>query len=228
LTGKSFFTTPRLGWQWGFAAAAIVFFVAGSLLVFEDMRLRQQASQVQSRPEPATREQELENELGRQREAIAKTEQELARVREEREALAAKLKQAPETGPAVGEGNTSNKPPPATRGASIASFILTPQLRGVQQGRTISIPADTNQVSMQLELEPNDSSAYRVALIDQAGQVLWRSRQLKATSTTGGKSLAVTFPARLLRPQAYTLRVTNAAGDPSDVISDYQFKVVKQ
>ena len=228
-TGKSFFTTPRLGWQWGFAAAAIAFFVAGSWLVFENMRLRQQAAQVQARPEQAaTREQELENELGRQREAIAKTEQELARVREEREALAAKLKQTPETGPAVTEGNTSSKPPPATRGASVASFILTPQLRSVQQVRTISIPADTNHVSMQMELEPNDASDYRVALIDQAGQLLWRSRQLKATSTASGKSLAVTFPTRLLRSQAYTLRVTNAAGDPSDVISDYPFKVVKQ
>ena len=228
-TGKSFFTTPRLAWQWGFAVAAIAFFVVGSWLVFENMRLRQQALQVPATPEQAaTREQELENELGRQREAIAKTEQELARVREEREALAAKLKQTPETGPVVGEGNTSNKPPPATRGASIASFILTPQLRSVQQVRTISIPADTNQVSMQLELEPNDSSAYRVALIDQAGQMVWRSRQLKATSTTGGKSLSVTFPTRLLQSKAYTLRVTNAAGDPSDVISDYPFKVVKQ
>jgi hypothetical protein len=227
-TGKSFFTTPRLGWQWGFAAAAIALFVVGSWLVFENMRLRQQASKVQTRPElAATREQELENELGRQREAIAKTEQELARVREEREALAAKVNQTPETGP-VREGNTSNKPPPATRGASIASFILTPQLRGVQQVRTISIPADTNQVSMRLELEPNDASDYRVALIDQAGQLLWRSRQLKATSTTSGKSLDVMFPTRLLRSQAYTLRVTNAAGDPSDVISDYPFKVVKQ
>ena len=191
------------------------------------MRLRQQASQVQARPEEAApRDQELESELGRQREAIAKTEQELARVREEREALAAKLKQTPEV--AAGEANTSNKQPSTTRGTAIASFILTPQLRGVQQVRTLSIPADTSQVSMQLELEPNDSSAYLVALVDQRGKVLWRSRQLKAASTTGGKFLGVTFPTRLLRSEGYSLRVTNAAGEQSDVISEYPFKVVKQ
>ena len=230
--GKSFFTTPRLSWQWGFAVAAIALLVAGSWLVFENMRLRQQMSQIQAtRERPATSEEELKNELQRQQQAVAKTEQELARLSEERAGLEAKLKQrTSESQIAVNERDNSNQQRPSPRGLSIASFILTPQMRSVQQIPTVSIPAGTDQVSMQLELEPNDYSTYRVALIDQAaGQTLWRSRQLKARPTTSGKSLSVTFPSSLLRPQVYALRVMSAAaGAAPEVISDYPFKVVKQ
>lgn len=231
--GRSFFTTPRLAWQWGFAVAAIAFFVAGSWLAFENMRLRQQISQTQARPEgPGRREQELQNELERQRQAVAKTEQELARAREERERLEAELKQqAQEAQVAAGDRNASNQQRPSSaRGVSIASFILTPHMRGVEQTPTISIPAGTEQVSMQLELEPNDYSVYRVALMDQAGdKTLWRSRRLNARATARGKALSVTFPASLLRTQVYALRVMGvAANASSEVVGDYPFRVVKQ
>jgi len=231
--GRGFFTTPRLAWQWGFALAAIAFLVSGIWLLSENMRLRQQVSQTQSKPDgTGTREQELQNELERQRQAVAKTEQELARVRGERERLEAELQQqAQEAQVATGERNASKQQRPSSpSGVSIASFILTPQMRGVQQTPTISIPADTEQVSMQLELDPNDHLDYRVALVDQAGdQTLWRSRRLKARATARGKALSITFPASLLRPQAYALRVTGlAANAASEVVGDYPFRVVRQ
>jgi hypothetical protein len=229
--GKGFFTTPRLAWQWGFAVAAIAFLVAGGWLLSENIRLRREMSETQVRPGvPGTQEQELQNELERQRQAVANTEQELARVRQEREQLEARLKQpVPEPQPAAGQRNT-NQQRPSPQGVSIASFILTPQMRGVQQLPTISILPDTDRVSMQLELEPNEYSAYQVALIDQTGaQTFWRSRQLKARATTRGKALSVTLPASLLRSQAYTLRVTGLAVNAgSEVVSDYPFRVVKQ
>ena len=52
------FTTPRLALQWGFAAMALLFLVAGGWLAFENARLRQQVSQNKrealgtSEPEP--------------------------------------------------------------------------------------------------------------------------------------------------------------------------------
>jgi hypothetical protein len=230
--GKSAFTASRLSWQWGLAVAAIAFLVVGSWLAFENMRLRQQVSQMQAKlAGPGTREQELKDEIERQQQAVAKTEQDLAREREERQLLEAELKQqTPEAQVATGERNAPNQQRPSPRGVGIASFILTPQMRGGQQIATISIPADTVQVSMQLELEPNDHSAYRVALIDQAGgRTFWRSRQLKARATTNGRVISVTFPASLLRPQVYALRVTGLAVDgASEGIGDYPFKVVKQ
>ena len=228
--GRSFFTTPRLAWRWGFAVAAIALLVAGIWLVFENMRLRQQVSETQVRTEGrGTREQQLQSELERHRQALAKTEQELARVREERERVEAEL--TPQAGPHVapGERNTSNQRLSSGPGA-IPSFILTPQMRGVQQLPTISVPVNTEQVTMQLELDPNDYSAYRVALVDQAAEkTVWRSRQLKPRQTTRGKALSITFPANLLRQQVYVLRaigVTAAAA--SDVVGDYPFRVVKQ
>lgn len=228
--GRGFFTTPRLAWQWGFAVAAIVFLVAGSWFLAENMRLRRQISQTQVRPGgPGTQEQELQNELERQRQVVANTERELARVREERERLEAKLKQQTTESQVASSERTANQQRPSTRG-SIASFILTPQMRGVQQLPTVSIPAETERVSMQLQLEPNDYSAYQVALIDQTGtRTFWRSRQLKAQATADGKGLSVTLPASLLRSQAYALRVTGIApGAGSEVVSDYPFRIVKQ
>lgn len=230
--GKGLFTTPRLAWQWGFAVAALAFLVAGIWLLSENMRLHQQISQPQVRPEGrGTRELELQNELERQRQAVAKTEQELASVRAERVRLQAELKQQErESQAATDQRNSSNQERSSARGVSIASFILTPQMRGVQQIPTISIPADTDRVSMQLELEPNDYSTYRVALIDQAGnQTFWRSRQLKAKATPNGKALSVAFPSSLLSPRVYALRVSGVGADArSEVVGDYPVKVVKQ
>jgi hypothetical protein len=225
------FSTPRLAWQWGFAVAAIAFLVAGSWLLAENLRLRRQLSQTQAQPNgPGTRERHLQDELQRQREAVAKTEQELTRVREQREQLEAAIKQQPPESQVPGERNAPNQQRPSSRAVSFASFILTPQMRGVQQLPTITLPVDTNRVSMQLELEPNDYSAYRVVLIDQTGsQTFWRSGQLKAQTTAGGKALSVTLPASLLRPRVYALRVTGvSSGAGSEVVSDYPFKVVKQ
>lgn len=230
--GSSFFTTPHLAWQWGFAVAAIALLVAGVWLVSENTRLRRQVSQMQERPEgPGTREQELQNELERHRSAVAQTEQELARVREERERLEAELKQQAEGSQvASSERNAANQQRPSSGLGAIASFILTPQMRGVQQLPTISIPFNTGQVAIQLELDPNDYVAYRVALVDQTGEkTVWRSRQLKPRPTARGKALSVTFPANLLRQQVYVLRVTGVtAAAASEVVGDYPFRVVKQ
>ncbi|MCM3870958.1 MAG: hypothetical protein ND895_09740 [Pyrinomonadaceae bacterium] len=227
--GKGFFTTPRLAWQWGFAVAAIAFLVAGSWLWSENMRLRQQISQSQGHPEaPGTRESELQKELEQQREAIAKTEMELTRLREERERLAAELKQqAPESQVAAGERSAPNQQP-SPRGVNIASFILTPQMRGLQQVPVISIPVDTDRVSLQLELEPDDFRDYRVVLIDQiTNRNIWSSSKIKATASDR-KTLKVNLPASLLGPNAYVLRVTGVStGNESEIVGDYRFRVVK-
>ncbi len=63
-------------------------------------------------------------------------------MREERERLEAELKQqAQESQVAAGERNAPNQQRFVTARGQIVSFILTPQMRGVQQIPTISIPA---------------------------------------------------------------------------------------
>jgi hypothetical protein len=107
--------------------------------------------------------------------------------------------------------------------------VLTPQMRGAGQTPTISIPAKTDDVVMQLELEPSDYPTYRVTLHDRAGnRTLWRSGRLKARAAGANKTLSIRFSAGLLAPQAYVLRVSGvAANGVSEIISDYPFRVVE-
>ena len=165
------------------------------------------------------REQDLQKEIEGQRSTSAQTEHELARVRNERERLEQELKTAQKGGTrtsASGEG-------------SIVSLILAPPLRGVGQTPTVSIPPETNLVATQLQLEVADHSAYRVVLIEPAkNQTLWRSGRLTPRTIGERKVVAVSFPAGLLKPQHYILRVAGIQrAGKSEIVGDYPFRVVK-
>ncbi|HJU56392.1 MAG TPA: hypothetical protein VJ715_17545 [Pyrinomonadaceae bacterium] len=229
--GPGVLKTKRRALRWGAAFAALALLVACAWLVLENRRLRQRASQIEARPDvPTAREQELQKELEGQREAYATAAQELARVREERARLEQELKGEQERQRLAEQQRAAGQQsPPSQGGASIVSFILAPQMRGVEQPPTVSVPAQTDYVAMQLRLEPNDYPAYRVSLLDQSGnRTLWRSNKLKARAGENGQALGVSFRAGLLGPQTYVLRVygVSAAGTP-EVLSDYPFKVVK-
>jgi hypothetical protein len=214
-SGLSWFFASRIALRWGLAVAALALLVTGSWLVLKNIRLRQQMSQTQvSLDQALRREQELQKEIEAQRSVNSKAEEELARVRQERERLEQELKQAG-VKPATGEG-------------SIVSLILAPPLRGASQVPAISIKPGTSRVAAQLQLEAADYSAYRVALIDPASnQTLWRSGGLKPSRKGERKSLAISFRADLLKPQNYILKVTGTSGRGSETVGDYPFRVVR-
>jgi predicted nuclease with TOPRIM domain len=201
--------------QWGLAVAVVIFIVAGAFLLLQNARLREQMSIEQAhRDELQQREMQLQKELDQQRASNTAIERELAQVREERVRIEEELKK-------------SGKLP--VTGTAIASFVLTPQLRGVEQAKAVSIPVNTGRVTMQLNLEPNDYQTFTVVLLDQSNhQELWRSGKLKAGSRGDDRTLNVSFSAGLLKPQRYALQVSgiSANGQP-EVLSDYPFKVVK-
>lgn len=232
------FRVQRPALQWGTAFAALALLMAGGWLAFENARLRQQVSQTRARRDVlGQREQELQKEIEGQHSASAKTEQELARAREERERLEQALKQqeAQEQQRATGERRApeqqraARQHQPSPGGVRIASFVLAPQMRGVGQIPLVSVPAKTDYAAMRLELEPNDYPAYRVVLLDQSSnQTLWRSNKLKPRVTDDGKTLSISFPANLLRPQVYVLRVTGvSANGVAEIVSDHPFRVVR-
>jgi hypothetical protein len=201
--------------QWGLAAVAIIFIVGGAFLLLQNARLREQVSIEQAhRDEFQQREMQLQKELDQQRAGNTAAERELAQVREERVRLEEKLKKSGQL--------------PASETA-IVSFVLTPQLRGVGQAKTVSIPVKTVRVTMQLNLEPNDYQTFAVALLDQSNhQELWRSGKLKASARGDDRTLKVSFSASLLKPRGYTLQVFGISKNgQSEVLSDYPFKVVK-
>lgn len=213
------FIAPRPVLQWSLAAVALVLVIGGGWLVVDNLRLRQQLSQTAARRDALVqREQELRKELEGQRVANSQAEQELARVRDERERLEQELKKA--------QGGAK---PSAPGEGSILAVILAPPLRGAGQVPTLSIRPGTNQVAAQLQLEAADYSIYRVALIDPASnQTLWRSGNLKPRVKGERKAIAVSFSAGLLKRQNYILRVAGIpASSGFEIVSDYSFKVVK-
>lgn len=219
-------TTRKTGWfstlfinsrpivQWGFAVAALVLLIAGGLLLFQNIRLRQQINQTQARrDELQQREVELQKQLENQRTANATAEQELARVREERARLEEQLR--------------SGKAQPSP-GEAIASLILTPQMRGAGQIKTVSLNRDTQRVAIKLELEPNEYSTYSVALIGPNGGEVWRSGKLRPSRVGDRKSLSLSIRATVLSAGTHRMRLSGVAADgTAEVISEYPFRVSK-
>jgi hypothetical protein len=203
--------------QWGLAAAALAMLIVGGWLAVENIRLRQQMSQTATRRDLLMqREQDLQKELENQRVLNSQTEQELARVRDERERLEQELKQEQAGAKPLSEG-------------TIVSLLLTPPLRGAAQLPTLSLRPQTNEVAAQLQLEAADYPVYRVALIDPANnQTLWRSGNLRPRIQSTRKAIAVSFRAGLLKPQNYVLQVSGIpAGGGAEIVGDYPFRVVK-
>jgi hypothetical protein len=202
------FPKQQAALQWGLAIVALIFIVVSAILLLRNSRLHQQMSLDQA--ELQQREIQLKKELDDQRASKIRIEQELTRIREERQQLEDKLKNS---------GQLS----------TIFSFVLTPQLRGVGQAKSVSLPANTSHVKVQLNLEPNDYQTFVVALIDQSNhQELWTSGKLKTNSRGDDKRLNVSFSATLLKAQHYSLRVSGiSANGQSEVLSDYPFNVSK-
>ena len=111
---------------------------------------------------------------------------------------------------------------------SIATFILSPGLRGTNQIQTLAIPAQTTIAAMQLELEPTDYNLYKVILKSQSdNRIIWQSGKLKAKTNGENKSLNLQFPVKLLKSNLYSLVVSgiNANGE-AEIISNYSFRAV--
>lgn len=222
-----FLAAPRTSLQWGMVFATLALLIAVGWLAFENARLPRQPAQTAAlREQPGQREQELQREREERRPAAAETDLELARVRGERERLEQELRRKE----SERQQRATGQQPARPDSVGIAFFTLVPQMRDAAQVREVSIPPGAGYVAARLELEPNDYSAYRVALIDQAGnQTFWRSGKLRAKVMGDDKALSVRFRADLLKTQTvYLLRVTGLSDSGvTELVGDYPFRVVK-
>ena len=117
------------------------------------------------------------------------------------------------------------KTPPKVR---LATFVLAPPLRGVGNLKQINLPANTESVAVNLQMESDEFASYQVVLIDQSNNKnLWQSGKIKPQKTGDSGSLNIRFAAKLLRNNTYTLKVTGF-GDKgeSEVVASYPFRVV--
>jgi hypothetical protein len=212
----SAYLTPRPILQWALVLVALALIVTASWLIVDNVRLRRQTTEAQTRRElQAQREQELLKQIEAQRSANSERDAELTRLREERSRLEQELE----------ESRTKS----SASDRSVLSFVLTPPLRGAGQITTQKVKPEIKQISARLELEAANYSAYRVELVNAAGnQVLWRSGKLKPQVSGEHKAIAVSFAAGLLQSQNYVLRVSglNARGT-FEIVGDYAFRVMR-
>lgn len=105
----------------------------------------------------------------------------------------------------------------------VAAFFLNPPLRGTGGLQIISFPKEIETIKLSLKLEGSDYKKYRVALADESGKNLWRSDSVSSKNGT----LSISLPAKLLKPQIYSLVVSGInPGDEAEIISSYPFKTV--
>lgn len=112
--------------------------------------------------------------------------------------------------------------------APLAALLLLPQTRGIGAIPTVSVPAGSDRVAFELRLEANDAPRYRVDLRNPAtNQIVWRAGSIAPTSSGEEPSVFVHVPARLLRPQPYSLDVTDRGAVGADeIVGSYTFRVL--
>ena len=236
-----FFTIPRFSLQWSFALAALALLILGGWFYRENSRLRQEIGQTNTNRDEILRrendlkerEKQLLDEIANRQNTNAETEKELTKVREEREKLERELQNRkiiqPQPQPQIVEKQEKIQPKPTnspSRQISIASFILAPSLRDNNDLPTLSIPPKTDIAAMKLELEGDDFTAYRVRLQNQTdGKILWQSGKIKSKRN---RFLNVSFPAKLLKSNIYTLELSGISADGTvEIISNYSFRIVR-
>ncbi len=194
------------------AVAALIVMILAGWLVFQNIRLRSELSQTVAQRDIS--EAGLQKELAQARDDRDRFEQEL------------KLREIP-TG-TIGETSVPKEQPGSpSRAVSIASFVLKPQMRSLGQITTISIPDKTTHTMFRLELEPNDYSAYKAALLNN-DQTLWQSGTLRPSSSDATRFVRVSLGAHLLKAESYILRVSGVSSSgASEILGDYPFRVVK-
>jgi hypothetical protein len=218
---------PRPRWQWGAALAALTLLVVGGWLAFERPRPRPQVARTQARQDAsAQREQVPQNQPEGERSANTQTSDEPAQAQRREQSAREPQQRDSQVSQRAANGQQQSKPPGRI---SIASFVLTPQVRGGGEMTTVNVPPKTVYVAVRLELEPNEFQTYRVVLLDSDGQrALWRSGKLKASAAGDGKTLGVRFRAGLLKPQTYVIRVEGVEADATaEIVDAYPFRVVR-
>jgi hypothetical protein len=202
------FKIPRVKWVF---TAAIVLLIAFAWFAYHNLRVRQHSEgRIDTE---ASRNNEKRNE-------VAANAGQSPPQAEEREA--SKREVSKETKELTKTEPTPKNQKPSREG-DIAALVLTPQMRGIGQFSTFRLPAKTDVVAVQLQLEPNDYSIYRVELQNESSQVLWRSSKVSAKGTT----LRLNFPAKLLTPQVFVLQLYGVDANKSETLSAYPFKVVQ-
>jgi hypothetical protein len=214
--------------QGSFAAIALAFVLAGGWwIISKSLNQREQEIARQETPAPFNQNaQAIEDEIS----GNSNTETNVAPANKENELIQTNANKAKTQKPPIAEPMRTPKketqPVEAAPKIRIASFVLAPSLRSASRITSLSISKEITNVAMQLQLESNDYAAYRVELLSESNANLWQSGTVKPKGAN--KTLNVSFPAKLLKSQIYSLQVSGIAADGElEIISNYVFRIVR-
>lgn len=225
---SGFFSSLRISanpaWRWAFAVLILAFVVGGVLIVrrqfnqpVDNVAVKQEtpSSSKQETPSSSTSPKNVNTNA----ETAVETPTDEKNVNALPNSNRETRKKTPIPQPSLTPKTEKTLTPPPL----IASFFLNPPLRGAGKLPNISFPKETETIRMTLKIEANDYQMYRVTLADETGKNLWQSVNLRSKT----EALNVVFPAKLLKPQIYSLVVSGINPDgEAEIISNYPFKTV--
>jgi len=135
--------------------------------------------------------------------------------------------QTPPVAQASPAPSPAEKPGEHPPSAAIASFVLRPISRNVEQSQVVHIPPGTQRLKIQLDLDADNHKSYRAALMGAADKVKWSKRRLKSESTSSGRAVVLLLPAELLEKGEQTF-LLSPDEDATKPIAEYTFVVQKE
>ncbi|HVG38147.1 MAG TPA: hypothetical protein VM870_02600 [Pyrinomonadaceae bacterium] len=213
-----FFPENKFILPWAAAAALLLAVIAGAWFWRENWRLRREleAAQVE-RGEAERRERELSAKIA---------DRPLTNPPQE-DLLTNKTTSGADEGTSPAEVPSA----PSSPRPVIATFTLSPQVRGAGRMTTLEVPRGASFVILRIELEPNDYSRYRTILKTWPGEkIVWQSGELRARVAGGQRSISARLPAPRLGRQRYVLEVAGltANGAAAETVGTYPFVVTNK
>jgi hypothetical protein len=108
----------------------------------------------------------------------------------------------------------------------MASIVLRPAARNVEQSPRVKIPRGALQLKVQLDLEADNHKSYKATLLGAGDDVKWSGRGLKTQPTASGRAVVLKLPATLFENAEYSLLLAPDE-DAARPIAEYTFVVQK-
>jgi hypothetical protein len=110
-----------------------------------------------------------------------------------------------------------------TEAVRSVSILLQPPTRQISAIPALQMPAGTNVVNVQLQLEADDYPRYSVALRDLASdQITWRAESLRSAQNR----VAFDIPADVLAGKRYSVELSGVPPEGrTEIIASYPFEI---
>jgi hypothetical protein len=200
--------------RWTVAIAATLVAVMTGVLLAEHQSLRHDMDSVRAaRVALDDRTRALQQQLDGQRSLGAATATELARLQDSLAAIGHHAVGGAFAMPTV-----------------IASFVLSPAMRGSADLTTITLPPKTDAVRLQLPLEGQRFPRFTAVVRDAtSNRIVWQATGLSPIAGRDESATTITVPARLLKSRTYMIELTGVRPRKApEPLSPYAFQVKRR